>query len=81
MSGKVAVTPRCGGRRGRSGLQLAARMRRDLEALRAELLRRRRPPHLAGLRDEARREDDAVHDDGQEERLDVARGHVVALVE
>ena len=44
---------------------------RELEALRLEPFRRFAPPDLARRCDVARREDDAVHDDGEKEPLDV----------
>src|SRR6188508_2406555 len=63
------------------GILLGARPRRELEAARAELLDRRRPPGRAGPRDEAGSEDDAVHEDRDEEALDVLRHDVPAPVE
>ncbi len=60
---------------------LGAGARGELEAARAELLDRVRPARGAGARDEARREDDAMDEHGDEEPLDVLRDDVVAAVE
>src|SRR5215213_2490315 len=58
------------------GVLVGARPRRELQALRAELLDRRRPPGGARARDERGREHDPVHEHRDEQPLDVLRHDV-----
>src|SRR5688572_28833352 len=72
-------------RSGRAALEervfLRAGLGRELEAALSERLDRLGPSQRTGASDEGRREDDAVHEHGREEALDVLRDDVAAAVE
>ncbi len=63
------------------GVLLGARLWRELETALAERLDRLRPTRRASTRDEGGSEDDAMHEDGREQALDVLGDDVAPCVE
>src|SRR3954452_18181226 len=80
-SAKTAVTRLRA--RGRRNVEVddEDRLRCTLEAAVAHLVARRLPPAVADLREEARPEEDAVHENRSEQLLDVLGRHVSSLMQ
>src|SRR5581483_1151289 len=79
-SGKTAATS-AGARRRNVEVDVEPRLRRELEAAQAHVLRRGDPAAVADLGEEARPEEDPVQEHGDEQLLDVLGCHVATAVQ